>query len=176
MTLVIDATVGGASSNSFVTLAEATTYMEARLNGSTWTSATTDNQNRALVEATRELSSREYTGMKASSTQALQWPRSFAVNPDINWVGNPFYASDIIPQRVKDATCELAFQFLKAGTTDIAALDPKQYVTQKTVGPISTSYAEPFYKPQGLGRFPSVMRYIKPLLTGSNNSAEVIRG
>ena len=58
MTLVIDATVGGASANSFITLTEAQTFMDARLNSTAWSGASTADQNISLVEATRELSSK----------------------------------------------------------------------------------------------------------------------
>lgn len=176
MPIAIDATPGGASANAFVTLAEVQAYMDGRLNGDLWAAASTDTQNRAIVEATRELSARAWVGQRTTTTQALSWPRAWACDPDIRWGGNPFYDSTIIPQRVKDGTSELAFQFINAGTTDVAAIDPKQNVIEKTVGPLTTRYSEPYQRAQGLGRFPSVMRYIRPLLMGSPNSAEVIRG
>lgn len=176
MAITIDATVGGASANSFVTLAEAQTYMDGRLNESAWELATTDNQNRALVEATRWLSAKQWGGLRVSSTQALAWPRYWAENPDYQFGGNIYFDSTIIPQRVKDATCELALQFVKAGTSDIAALDAKQNIIEKTVGPLTTRYSDPNIRPQGLTAYPSVMRYVGVMLTGDSNSAEVIRG
>ena len=176
MPITIDATVGGASANSFVTLAEAQTYMDGRLNGSSWDGATTDDQNRALVEATRWLSARTWQGERVNSTQALSWPRFWAPNPDLMFGGNWFFDSTVIPQRIKDATAELAFQFLKLGTTDAAAIDPNQKIIEQTVGPITTRYSDPYARPQGLGQFPSVLRYIAPLLFGDANTSPVIRG
>jgi hypothetical protein len=67
---------------------------------------------------------------------------------------------------VKDATCELALEFLKAGTTDIAAQDTKQNVIQKTIGPISTTYSDPSQRAVGLARYPRVMALLAPLLDG----------
>lgn len=176
MPVTIDATAGGASANSFVTLTEAQAYADGRLNESLWEAATTDKKNRALVEATRELSAKTWQGQRTTTTQALSWPRAWAPNPDIVFAGTPFFDSTIIPQRIKDATCELALQFIKAGSTDIAALDPTISVTEKTVGPLTTRYAEPYARARGLARFPSVIRYIRPMLSGLSNSAEVIRG
>lgn len=176
MALIIDASVEGASSNAFVTLAEATAFMEARLNGALWTAASVDDTNRAIVEATRELSSRQWVGQRTTTTQALAWPRAWALDIDIPWGGNPYFVSSAIPQRVKDATCELAFQFIKAGTTDVAALDPNIQVIQKVVGPLSTTYAAPYQRAQGLDRYPSVMRYIRPMLASSGASVDVVRG
>ena len=40
MTLVLDATVGTASANSLVTVAEADTYFESRLQATAWTTLT----------------------------------------------------------------------------------------------------------------------------------------
>jgi hypothetical protein len=121
MAITIDATVGGAAANSYVTLAEMVSYMEGRLNSTSFDSATTDNQNRALAEATRELSALSWAGVRTDDTQALAWPRDLVRNPD-----DPNYDyidSDVIPERIKRATYELAFQFLKAGTRDIVSQD-----------------------------------------------------
>lgn len=171
MAVAIVATVGSASANSFVTLAEAATYMEARLNASTWeTDASTDTKNRALVEATRELDSLGWVGRRAADTQALSWPRDLAVDPDSPnaW----FYDDDEIPQRVKDATCELAFQFVKSGTTDVAALDATNNIISKTVDVLSTTYADPHQRAKGLARYPRVMARIAPLLEGASATVE----
>ncbi len=252
MPLVIDATVGGASSNSFVTLAGAQAYMDSRLNVDAWTGTATDetitvvapgaltgatsvpvaplpialeigdlitfgtaqvvviaaaaavddqaitvetllfdllagteatvsgantaNQKIALVEATRELSAKLWVGSKSNTAQALAWPRIFATDPDISWSGTPYFASDIIPQRIKDATSELALQFLKGGTTDIASLDSTYNVKVKTVDVLTTEYFEPQQRAIGLNRYPSVMRFIAPLLEGSGLMVPIIRG
>ena len=176
MAVTIVATVGSASANSFVTLAEAATYAETRLNASTWeTDATTDTKNRALVEATRWLSVLHWQGARVDSTQALSWPRAWAPNPDSPNLAFNYYDTDVIPQRVKDATCELAFQFVKAGTTDLAALDPSVGVIEKTIDVITTRW-NGFQKPSGLSAYPSVLRLIKPLLDGvSANQLRVSR-
>ena len=177
MAFALDATVGGSSANSFVSLAEAQTYMDARLNSSAWSAASPTNQSIALVEATRELSARRWIGEAVSSSQALAWPRAFARNPDAAWgTGALYFDTTVIPQRVKDATCELAFQFLNAGTTDIASLDATLNTRVKTVDVITTEYFEPNQRRQGLARFPRVMNYIRQLLDSVPGSARVIRG
>lgn len=176
MAVVIVATVGSATANSFVTSAEATTYHEGRLNSSAWSAAVADDQNRALVEATRELNLLAYSSLKTNSTQALQWPRWFAPNRDPSADSQWYYDSTIVPQRVKDATCELALEFLKAGSTDIAALDSTINVIEKTVDVLTTRYAEPEKRRQGLARFPRVWSLIAPLLDGAFGSTPIIRG
>jgi hypothetical protein len=173
--VVITATVGSASANSFVTLAEAATYMEGRLNSDSWDDAVTDSQNRALVEATREISSQNgWVGNRVDDTQALSWPREWAPDPDssVGW----YYENTEVPQRVKDATMELAFQFLVAGTTDIAALDSTLNVRVKTVDVLTTEYFEPNQRITGLRKYPRVWRLIAPLIEGSAGQINIVKG
>lgn len=161
MSITIVATAGAADANSFVTVLEADAYLATRLNASAWTGD--ENKKAALCEATRELSLATYQGDRASETQALAWPRFNAPNPD----GTSCYAlydETVIPQRIKDATCELALEFLRAGTTDVAALDTKIGVIEKTVGPLTTRYADPSQRAQGLARYPRVIKLLAPLI------------
>ncbi len=53
MAATIDATLQGASANSYVTLAEANAYFETTPDDSTWTDKTDDQKNRALISANR---------------------------------------------------------------------------------------------------------------------------
>ncbi len=176
MAVTIVTTAGSATANSFITLAEADAFMEARLNASTWeTDATDDTKNRALVEATRELNVLGWDGNRTDDTQALAWPRQWAVNPDDP--NGDYYATTTVPQRVKDATAELAFQFVKAGTTDVAALDSSAGVLEKTIDVLTTKYSE-HGRADGLDRYPRVMAYVRPLLALGVSSlmTEVVRG
>jgi hypothetical protein len=174
MAVTLIATVGSSTANAFVTAVEATAYLGTRLNASAFTGASTDDQARAVIEATRELSVLSWEGQRADSTQALAWPRQFAVNPDSPW--QYWFSTTELPQRVKDATCELALEFLKAGTTDIAALDPTISVIRKKVDVLETEYAAPFLRAKGLAIFPRVMALIRPLLTSSGVSVPLVRG
>lgn len=171
MAITIVETPGDAAANSFVSATEMTAYCAARLNAAIWTGA--DAQLPALVEATRDVSLLAYTGERVTATQALSWPRSDAPNPDAPLIDSlgltepGLYAEDEVPQRVKDATCELALQYLKAGTSDLAALDATIGIIRKTVDVLTTEYASPTLRAQGLARFPRVMAYLAPLLDAS---------
>jgi hypothetical protein len=169
------ATAGASTANSFATAAEFESYRDTRLNAGAYDTADSDDQDRALIEATRELGVLTYVGTAASDTQALVWPRQWAEDPDAS-VGVTYYASTEIPQRVKDATMELALQFLIAGTTDVAALDSKQGVIEKTVGPLTTRWADPYTRPAGLKRYPRVWNLVAPLLIAQGNSVPLVRG
>ncbi len=142
------------------------------MNAGAWNTETDPDQKaRALIEATRELSLLEFIGSRVTTTQALSWPRQYARDPDkpdIIFVGNitlMYFDSTIIPSRISEATAELALEFLRAGTTDIAQIDSSSSVIEETVDVITTKYVEPAYRPQGLGRFARVMQKIGPLLS-----------
>jgi hypothetical protein len=114
MTLVLDATVGGANSNSFITVAEGDDIAGYEFNNEAWIFATGDDKIRALVSATYQLNTLPWVGERATTTQALAWPR---INADIN---GRIVASDEIPREIQLATFELAKVLLienKAGAT-----------------------------------------------------------
>ena len=121
MAVVIAATVGSASANSYLTLADAQTIIDGLVEDAdvtAWASATTDQKNRALYTATQRLDRERYLGARATDTQALQWPRTGVRKPDtyINTytVGFPFristdYFTDTeIPDQIKRAQVVLA--------------------------------------------------------------------
>lgn len=173
MAISIVATAGSATANSFITLAEAETYMLGRGNKALWTAATDANKNIALAEAAQELDLRNYVGRRTDTTQALDWPRQSAVDPD-----NPsgqFFETTEIPTRLKNAQAELSFQFIKAGTTDVAALDSATNIKRKKVDVLETEYFASTSTPTGLARYPRVMNYIRPLLVQRGLTTQVVR-
>ena len=75
MAVSIDATAGGASANSYMTLAQADAYVDAMVLGTDaakWSSATDDQKNRALATATQRLDRERFLGAKANDPQALE--------------------------------------------------------------------------------------------------------
>lgn len=132
MAVTIVATPGAANANSFLTEVEATPYFNARLPlVPPWEDA--DDPTAALVMATRILSAlaqphrflissssppyyyrtrRQWTGLPASATQSLAWPRVGMYDANGNAI-----ASTVVPQALKDATAELAGQLIIADTT-----------------------------------------------------------
>lgn len=127
----IIATVGGATSNSYETQAEANTYFDERIALPTPWVTTGDAAIRALITATRTLDmmafahrrlvvgksgqyiivSRTWTGTPATVTQRLAWPRIGMFDQN----GNAIDAT-VIPQALKDAESELAGQLLITDT------------------------------------------------------------
>lgn len=104
MPLTLDATVGGSSSNAYLTAAEGDAYHERRLHATVWTAATDATKEAALVWATQLLDDGiKWVGVVTDLEQALAWPRSGIVDREGRLVDN-----DAIPSQVKDATAELA--------------------------------------------------------------------
>lgn len=100
----IDATVGGANSNSYVTEAEADAYWDANFHNDTWTALSSADKQTLCIMATRTLDDWiDWIGQKSDDDQALRWPRYGVVDRDGYTID-----SDVLPQFLKNATSELA--------------------------------------------------------------------
>lgn len=133
MALVLDATVGGPSSNSYATVVQGDDYAASRLLSNVWTSASITNKAAALVWATRMLdTSMKWNGYNASYTQALRWPRAFCFDAD-----NKLIRNDVIPPQVIAATCELA-RLLLAG--DRGAETGREGIGKISLGSIAIDF------------------------------------
>jgi hypothetical protein len=102
MTVTVIATAGASDANSYLSVAAADDFANLYLGTLSWAAATTDNKGRALIMATRYLDELRWIGEKASTTQALLWPRTDAE------CGDRSYTDAEIPQPVKQATFDLA--------------------------------------------------------------------
>lgn len=110
--MALDATVGGASSNSYVTLFEADEYFFDRAHASSWDDV--DDQESLLVTASLTLDWYvTWKGTRAAEEQFMQWPRS-----DVYDDRGELYAETVIPDKVKTAVFELA---LSSTTSDRTA-------------------------------------------------------
>lgn len=121
-TIVLETGVGLANANSYASRAEGDAYADTRLNATSWTGASDDDKDRALIQATRTIDQEfQFNGYKANSAQALQWPRIECPDPDapgyssaiaLQFIPGAYVDPTEIPQAVKDATCELAIALL----------------------------------------------------------------
>ena len=108
--MALDATIGGASSNSYVLRADATAYFGDRLDTTEWDDASNASMDSALVMATLRLDQEEWVGTRADEDQNLKWPR-YGV-----YVDGIYQDSDAIPRPIEEATYELALAILKDTT------------------------------------------------------------
>lgn len=165
------ATVGNASANSYVTVAEADTYFDERLHPSiaTWTGEDTDDKERALITATRRLDQEDWQGVRVDTAQALDWPRYWATDED-----GEEYESDTIPQPVKDATCELALRLLIdfGDSVDTLADTGLEEFRRAKVGPMEMERDQTFTA----GQLPAnVARLLSAVVRTSSSSVRMER-
>lgn len=116
--MALDATVGGVSANSFLTVSRANLLVqEGRVDDSEWSDAGESKRAAALVEATQLLSaSFEWNGSRTDSTQALPWPRKSVV------VDGVTVDSSTIPRAIEEAVLDIAFRALKNSDTQSGEL------------------------------------------------------
>lgn len=187
MPSAIVSTVGGSASNSYLSLAELVALSDDGPNAASVTAASVANQTRALLQATQRLEREMWTGVRVTQTQALAWPRNYAVDPDKtntnvgSTYARPFdlvvyLSATTIPDRIRSACAELAIQVLLAGSgIDLFARDETRFYKSTRVDVIEVVYADTVPREDSLDRFPRVIRAIRPLLD-LRTANKVIRG
>lgn len=139
--------------NSFVSEFELYEYTVVRLNA---VDLLGDSQfNNALFLATRLIDQLEFIGQPTDPEQPLQWPRTGVTNRN----GQPI-ASNVIPGKIKDANCELAYFLLNHDITD-----PVQYRQIYKLSSARVGESESSYRTMKEGPLPDyVMSLLKPYL------------
>lgn len=184
MPIALNATVGSASANSYLTLADAQAIIDGLVEDddvAAWGTATTDQKNRALYTATQRLDRERYLGARATDTQALQWPRTGVRKPDtyINTytIGFPFrittdYFTDTeIPDQIKYAQTILAVYL--NNNKDGLALSGLEDYKSVTIGKLSVTTSGSSGTSTGADRVPPLFeRYLTGLrISGPGNFA-----
>ena len=182
MAITLDATVGGANANTYLTLSDANAIVDGLVQDAdviAWASATDDQKNRALYTAAQRLDRERYLGARVTDTQAMQWPRTGVRKPDtyINTyaVGFPFrittdYFTDTeIPDQVKKAQAILAV-YLNNNKDGIGLSGLEDYKNVK-IGSIDVTPDK--YGAVGADRIPPIIeRYLTGLrISGPGNIA-----
>lgn len=173
MPVTLTCTPGGASDNSYVTLAEAESYFANRLNSSVngdWTNdsagtaRTDDVKKAALITATFRIDEEQFRGIKTSSGQALKWPRTGVSDED----GEAFNSATI-PTRVKHATFMCGLELLKV---DFISEDYLNNFSFFSAGTIQFKQ----FTQQSAGRLPAeVRRLLRFVMMGGSNGGRLVR-
>ena len=103
--MAFDATAGAATANSYASVAEADAYLAVRGDTSTWTALTPGEKESKLQWSAIYIDTLTFKGTRSTSTQALQWPRIGVWDRD-------GFEVDGIPQALKNAQAEMAFQLI----------------------------------------------------------------
>ena len=109
----IIATVGGSTSNSYVTGVEADDYAAFQSWESTWTGKTESERTIALINAARWLDTLDFAGTRCSPSsddsnlpQAMSWPRSDASCDGIT------ATCSFVPKEIKEAQILIAYNLV----------------------------------------------------------------
>lgn len=128
---MINSTPGSTEADSYVSVEYADAFVSAMIDGDGWPSVLSEKES-ALKEATRVIDEQfKWLGTLSNSSQSLGWPRTGFIDAD----GRAF-ASDAIPKRVKDATCNLAIFLLRNGGLEMSGSSLKGL----KAGPISATF------------------------------------
>lgn len=130
---------------AYVTVADAATYFATRLYVSEWQKASPSEKTAALAMAQRAIDAQPLVGIRATTTQTDAFPRVYTVRTD-RYNGIDGGAIDmaavtdmVVPQCVKDATCEEALAILKYGDSERVRLQ-EQGVTAASRGDLHEVY------------------------------------
>ena len=139
MAVTLDATLSGATSNSYLTMATALQIAESVPGGGDWVLKTEDARNLSLIQATRWLETIDYDGTRCKASQRLKWPRSGATCDGVT--------SDCsgIPYQLQEAEVMLAIQYDQnpgsfPGTDSGGTTQTGTYVAEQTLGDLSIKY------------------------------------
>tara|TARA_R100001377_G_scaffold64145_1_gene39728 strand:- start:318 stop:824 length:507 start_codon:yes stop_codon:yes gene_type:complete len=133
--MAITATIGGATSDSYSTVADADSYHADHLYHATWTAASTDSKERSLKMATRLLDERiTWVGSKNTDAQYLRWPRSSVTNIDGYSV-----PVTVIPAPIKNAVAELARHLT---VSDLTAQAQGKGIASLDAGSVSLTFSK----------------------------------
>lgn len=135
MALVKETGAGLLNSNAYNDVAGVELYMADR--GLSWSgSPTTAQKEAAIIKATDYIDATyRFIGNRASSSQALAWPRAQATDV----VEGVDIATNIVPPAVIRATSELAVK-VQTGTELLPDMDRGGMINSASVGPVSVSY------------------------------------
>lgn len=129
MSLTLDNTNGGSSSNSYCSLATAGLFLEENIHiYATWAALSTTDREACLIYATSLLDVQmSWVGWKTTEAQKLEWPRedvydrseysvdSSSIPEDIQR-GTAFYAYYLSQEDRIDENDTLGYKYLKAGS------------------------------------------------------------
>ena len=157
MAVIVEDGTGKADANSYASELEADTYITER-GDPAWAAMQPSEKSAALIRATDYLKAYAWKGVRAVSTQALDWPRRYVYDSE-----GVLVASTVLPAAIKKACIELAHRAAAGPLTvdpeyDASGRLPTKIITK--VGPIDKELTYPQRGPLsglvGRRKFPEV--------------------
>lgn len=171
MPLIVEDGTGRADAESYASAAEADAYHLARGNTAWAEVADKEGALRRATDYMAQAYRSRWKSFRATSTQALDWPRAYVEIQDApSGYGSfaAYYPNNSVPAEVKRACMELA---LIAASQDLAP-NLSRAAKEETVGPIRVVYDEssPEYQ-----RYRKVDMLLAPLLGRGGASTRLVR-
>ena len=139
MAVTLDATLSGATSNSYVDMTTALAIAQNIPGGGEWSVLDEEARNLSLIVATRWLETLTYGGNRCKDTQRLKWPR-IGVSCD-------GIVSDCagIPYRIQEAEVSLAIKYttdpgLFPGSGSGGGASAGTFVKRQKIGSLEVEY------------------------------------
>ena len=180
MALIVETGQGGSDSESYISVADASTFHTNRGN-TAWAALASDTVREQCLRRATEYMIAEYRlrwkGVRGSTTQALDWPRGLVERPDYSYTGSNgyttisgdyYFPADEVPVEVQRACAELA---LKASVSALAP-DVGRVTTREKVDVIEIEYAVgsvPYV------RYRAIDNMLAPFLNGRAGAVTVVR-
>ena len=136
--------------NTYIDLVTATALLDDSIHAAQWPFVDPDNQTRALLTALRLLDLRTWEGTKTDPLQALQWPRTGAIDR----FGQPVDTATV-PAQIEQAQAQLAYLLSQNPTLEDAG-GTGSNEKRLQAGSAEIEYFRPTGGPNGEGsaRFP----------------------
>lgn len=139
--IAVEDGTGVPNANSYGSVADARAYAEMRgivLLGPTGAPATDDEVAAMIIKGMDYIEAQacKFQGSKTNCSQALQWPRKGVI------ICCEDYPSNQIPKELKNAVFA-AVLVQNEGLVLQPNIQASDYVTEETVGPLTTKYADP---------------------------------
>tara|TARA_R110000824_G_scaffold20947_9_gene78611 strand:+ start:1947 stop:2495 length:549 start_codon:yes stop_codon:yes gene_type:complete len=127
MAFIVEDGTGKSNANSYLTTADADSYIEDYTrNNSTWSGSSTAQKQGYIKEATQSLDliwGGRFVGVKLDVNQALSFPRFGGYDREGYQL-----ATDVVPKLIKSATAELAFKHALIGGADETTGDSSKMI------------------------------------------------
>lgn len=138
----------------YLTVEEATTYFEGKLNTSPWDDASEEDQGKALTQATRIIDNLNFVGEKADEDQTNQFPRG---------------SDSTIPTGIQYACSEIALALLDGVDPEIE-YENLSMISQG-YSSVRSTYDRELIPENTVAGVPSVTawRYLLPYLRGNKS-------
>lgn len=168
--MALDTTVGGTTTNSYITDAEWQAYWLARnVDLSAHGHAATHEAN--LIQAADFINRNyEFVGEQQYRYQAMKWPRLTGIMLVNDWPIDP----DTIPQAIKDAQAEMAY-LIHEGAKPFATVEGGAKVREKNkAGPVETEVEYTNFRETP--RFVAIEGLLAPYTVYGGAQVRIMRG